>query len=146
MGKFAIAQFTAKTSSAGIVNVELGFIPDYVRLITEVAGTAPDRYDWCNNDTVPAWAVAQGILDDGADGVTEQDSTSITKYAGGDIITADETTDTAGKHVNLRGLAASAGHVTAPGITIPADNQVAGAKHVVLAWQADAVPTMQPAS
>ena len=148
MAKIAVAQFVAKTSSAGIVNVELGFVPDVALIFQDVdlGAAATNQRLWVNPDRASIWTAAKSLLTTGTTGVVSNDDASVTVYAGGDTIAADETTDTAGKHVNLRGLAASAGHITAPGITIPAGDQTAGAKHLVIALQADPMPSQQPAS
>lgn len=144
--KGALCQFTSKTSSAGIVNAMLGFIPDVAVVILAHGATNPNILIWCNNDKASAWAAALALLITGSTGVVTRSTSAFTAYAGGDVIATTETTDTAGKHVNLAGLASTAGTVTAPGIAIPAALQTAGAANIVIGLQLDAVPSMQPAS
>lgn len=137
------AQFVSKTSSAGIVNVELGFIPDFVMLFAGYDQANPNIYFWAKGGTgktFPQYTAALSLLVTGTTGVVTRDVSGIDEYAGGETIAAAETDNTAGKHVNRAGVAAGAGHVTAPGITVPVDHQTASAFNLVLAWRVNAQP------
>ena len=132
-----LAQFTAKTSSAGDVYVELGFVPDYVRVIIATAGTNSNVAEWYNPATVTMYAAGY-LLTTGSTGVRTVVTTSgqiIEAYTGGDKISTAETTNSTPKHVNNDGTAAAAGHVTAQGVLIPAELQVAGGVHIVEAYR-----------
>lgn len=131
-----IAQFVSKSSSAGIVNVELGFVPDFIIGIFDIDGTNPNLRVWANDEKFSAWTAALSLLVTGSTGVITRDTTGIDAYDGNETIAATETVDTAGKHVDLGGTAASAGHVTSPGIAIPADHQTASGKNLIIAFRA----------
>ena len=80
----AFAQFTSKSSSAGVVNVMLGFVPDFAILFVDIDGTNPLIYFWANSATLSLWSTALSILDTGSSGILTRDTTGITVYAGGD--------------------------------------------------------------
>lgn len=119
----AIAQFTSKTSSAGIVHVMFGFKPAFAFIIIDHGGTNPNFYYWADNARLSQWAAALAILDTGSSGINTRDTSGPTVYAGGDIITldsggerwingttdtseaGDETTNSDPKHVNQDGAA-----------------------------------------
>ena len=135
------AQFVSKTGAAGVVDVELGFIPDVAILIAGVDQAAPNFYWWFKGGvgkTFPLVAAAQSILIPGAGTAIVRDATGIDEYAGGETIAVSETTNSDPKHVTLQGVAAAAAHATAPGLQIPADHQTAGAVNVLLAIRATA--------
>lgn len=124
----AIAQFTSKTSSAGDVFVQLGFVPSFAIVVVNHGGTNPNVYLWANHDDLSQWADELALLVTGSSGVITRVATagqSIDQYAGGDIITLDEadglrrkngtttaeyfneTTDSDPKHVDQSGVAIS---------------------------------------
>jgi len=131
-------------STAGIVNVELGFEPDFAILIQAHAATNPNLYLWANSkyagSSVAAgsgWPALLSLLITGSTGVVTRDTTGIGVYAGGDTVASDETNNTAGKHIDLAGDPASSGHVTAPGLSIPADHQTNSGRNLLLAFKED---------
>jgi hypothetical protein len=119
-----IAQFPSKATTAGIVHVELGFVPDAVILISSIAATSPDVYIWVNTAVLGDWTEALSLKITGTTGVITRDTTGMAAYLGGDTVASAETDDTAGKHVTVQGDPAAAGHITAEGISIPADHQI----------------------
>lgn len=130
----AMAEFLSKTSSAGVVNVELGFVPDYVCLIADVDGTNPIRYEWINSTEFPlVGTAALSLLTTGSSGIVTRDTSGISVFAGGTTIASAETTNSDPKHVTEAGAAAAAGHITAAGVAIPADHQVASGKNFLMA-------------
>jgi hypothetical protein len=134
----AIVEAISKTSAAGLLYVELGFVPDFAMVITNHGGVAPDIRFWANRARFPGWtAAAQSILMLGSTGVLSQDTASVAVYDGGESISAAETTDSDPKHVNRAGLPSSAGRITAPGISIPAGDQTAGGRNLVVAMRSD---------
>ena len=139
---FAMMEFIS-ASTAAIVNLEIGFVPDFVIGIFDHGGTSANIRLWANGSrTIHAgWAVALDLLITGTTGVITRDTTGITVYAGGDVIATTETANTDGKHVHRSaGVAptfATAGWITKPGITIPADHQVNSGRNLVLAFRGD---------
>jgi hypothetical protein len=131
-------EFISKSSSAGIVNVELGFAPDFAVLITNHGGTNPNVYFWANNSRWSNWAAALALLVTGSTGVITRETSGPTVYAGGDTVASAETADTAGKHVDLTGTPASAGHITAAGLAIPAALQTASGRNFLWAGRVNA--------
>jgi galactokinase len=118
----AIAQFTSKTSSAGVVKVMFGFVPDFALLFVDHGGTNPNQYWWFNNTNLSQWAAALSLLTTGSTGVVTRVTSGITAYAGGDIVvldsagerwvsgvdtseSGDETTNSDPKHVDQDGAA-----------------------------------------
>jgi hypothetical protein len=65
--------------------------------------------------------------------VITRETSGMTVYAGGDLIATTESADTAGKHVDLAGTAATAGHITAAGLAIPAALQGASGRNFLVA-------------
>jgi hypothetical protein len=132
-------------STARDTYVELGFVPDYVEVIVEYGGTAPDRLQWANGGAVlnypfskfPNWAAGQCVRDDGADGITEQLAAGIYAYAGGETIASAESVSSNPKHVDRNGDPAAAGHVTAQGILVMAAAQVNSGRNFVIAMRGD---------
>jgi hypothetical protein len=123
------AQFVSKTA-AGIVYVELGWIPDMALLISGHDQAVPDLYWWVRGGvgkTFPLAAAAVSIKIPGAGTAFVRDTTGIDEYAGGEVIAVAETDQSDPKHVTLQGTPSAAGHMTAPGLKIPIDHQVAGA-------------------
>lgn len=140
--KMAIAQFTS-ASTAGVVNVQLGFKPDFCIFIADLAGTNPNINIWGNAETVPSWTAALALLITGSTGVVTRDTASLNTYDGGDVIASAETVNSAPKHVDLYGTAAAAGAVTSEGISIPADHQGNSKVCMLFAFGADYVPAQQ---
>jgi len=133
----AVVEFIS-ASTAGIVHVELGFIPDYCEVIENHGGTNPNIRRWLNKDRFAGWTGADdAILDTGSTGVLTQDTSSISKYAGEETIAATETANSSPKHVDRAGVAAVAGHVTAAGISIPAGDQTNSGRNLVIAHRND---------
>lgn len=133
------AEFISKTSSAGIVYLMLGYVPDFVIMIQNHGGTNPNIRFWFNGGTGQpfgaGFAAALSLFLQGVDGVVTRDTTGIGTYAGGDVLTADETTDTDGKHVDVNGNFQLTGAITKAGISIPADHQTAGGRNIVVAFR-----------
>lgn len=128
-------------STAGIVHVELGFVPDYAILFQNHADTAPNIRLYVNGGsgkTFPNWVAARSLLLTGTTGVVSGDDTGMTVYAGGDVIASAETANTAGKHIDLDGNPAAAGHRTSAGISIPADHQTNSGRNLLIAFRHDA--------
>ena len=140
--KMAIAQFTS-ASTAGIVNVELGFKPDFCIFIADIGATNPNINVWANNASVSSWAAALALLITGSTGVVTLDAASLAIYAGGDTIASAQTVNSSPKHVDLYGTAAAAGRITSEGIAIPADHQGNSKPCILIAFQADHVPAEQ---
>lgn len=136
----AVVEFIS-ASTAGVVDVELGFVPDFVEVIIAHGGTNPSRLTWFNNAKFSAWAAALHLLLTGSTGVVTRVTAGITKYDGGESITTTETADSAPKHVNRDGTAASGTstnpYITKAGIAIPAASQVNSGRNVVIAFRAD---------
>lgn len=128
-----IASFTSKASSAGVVRVGFGFVPDFVILLSNIRGTNPNVYLWANNSEFSLWDVAQSLLITGSSGIITQDATGITAYdpEGARAINATtlldeaQTANSDPKNVDLDGTAAAAGAYFKAGISIPADHQTA---------------------
>ena len=145
---FAGALFVSKSSSAGAVYVNLGFVPDLVIVVLKVFQTNPDIYIWLNKASFPLWSsdhTTAGndgyLLITGSTGVITQAtsaSVGIFAYAGGDNVTTAETDNTDGKHVTRAGAAiTTVPAVTGPGIKVTALTQTASDYNAVLAFRAD---------
>ena len=138
-GDIAVVEFIS-ASTAGIVYAELGFIPDFAILIQDHGGTNPNIRIWARGGTgktFPLWPAALGLLITGSTGVITRDTASIAEYAGGDTIASAETANTDGKHVTRDGAPGVAGHITAPGVSIPAAEQTNSGRNLLLAWRYD---------
>lgn len=136
MTDIATVEFVSGTT-AGIVYVELGFIPDSVRYVSDHKG-APIEYSWINGNRFPGMPVANTVKLPGAAVANAADATSlITVYPGGDYISVAETDNTAGKHVNRSGGASAAGRITSPGIAIAATAQVNSGRNFLRAERND---------
>jgi hypothetical protein len=133
-GIMAMAQFPSH-STAGIVNVMLGFEPDFAIFISNHGGTNPDVFVWANAAAVPDWVAALSLKITGSTGVITRDTTGITVYAGGDKIATTETAATAGKHVDEAGTPSVADAVTRSGLTIPADQQTNSGDNLLVAFR-----------
>lgn len=125
-------------STAGIVNVELGFGPDFAILIADHGKTSPDIYIWFNNARWASWAAALALLITGSTGVVTRVTSGPTVFAGGNLIATAETANSSPKHVDLDGTAAAAGHVAAAGLAIPAALQTNSTRNMLLAGRVNA--------
>jgi hypothetical protein len=131
------AQFVT-ASTPGDVYVELGFIPDYVVLIHN-AGLGTQVYNyWFNSGTGKTFPLlpAGAVVAETGTAQTLAAANAIAEYTGGETIAVAETVNTAGKHVTKQGVAAIAGHVTAPGVKIALGLQTsAGGNNVLIAYR-----------
>lgn len=119
-------------STAGIVHVELGFTPRFAILVSNYGGTNPNLYFWADQ-----WTDALSLLLTGSTGVVTRDTTGIDQYAGNETIAAAETVNSSPKHVDLLGVAAGAGHITAGGLSIPADHQANSGTNLLIAFRGE---------
>ena len=134
-------------STAGVVNLEFGFQPDFVINIQNHGGTNPNIWVWANSAEFAGWAAALGLLVTGSTGVVTRDTGSFTVYAGGDVIEAVETENSDPKHVGMDGTAAitfrgagisSTNHyVTSAGLIVPADHQTNSGRNLTVAFRAN---------
>jgi len=130
-------------STAGVVNVELGFIPDFAIGIFDHGGTNPNVRIWLNGSrTIHAgWAVALDLLITGSTGVITRDTTGMAVFAGGTVIATVETANSDPKHVHRQAGSAptfaAAGRITQPGLSIPADHQVNSGRNLLWAIRGD---------
>ena len=132
-------------STAGVVNVQLGFAPDATILIQNHGGTNPNIWIWANNSEFSGWAAALGLLLTGSTGVVTRDTASLTVFAGGTTLSAVETANSAPKHIDLEGaFAATVGgtaisttnlYVTKEGVAIPADHQTNSGRNFLIAFR-----------
>ena len=137
MGNFAMIEFQS-ASTAGIVYAEVGFIPDYVELITDHGTASAKRNVWVNPARFPGWPTTQTLIMAGGSAASVVDTnTLISAYQGGDTVTAAETVNTAGKHVDRAGAPAAAGKVTSQGVAIAAAAQVNSGRNLLLAHLSD---------
>lgn len=132
----AVVEFIS-ASTAGIVNVELGFVPDFAIYIHGHGGTNPNIYLWANYVKFPRWAEALALLITGSTGVVTRDTTSIAAFAGGNKIATVETANSSPKHVDRDGTFAAAGHICAEGLAIPADHQTNSGANLLVAFRGD---------
>lgn len=136
MDDVAVVEFIS-ASTAAIVNVELGFVPDFALVIQNHGGTNPNLRWWANNAKFSGWAAALDLLHTGSSGVMTRETSGITAYAGTETVAAAETDNTAGKHITRNGAAGAAGHVTAPGLTLPAAIQTNSGRNLLVAYRSD---------
>jgi hypothetical protein len=133
----AMAQFTSKTSAAGVVNIMFGFKPDLVIMIRDLSAVSPDIRVWLDSGQLPLWTI-NSLLITGTTGVITKVASMFSTYAGGTKVTTAETTDSDPKHVDRAGTAHSGdGTITAEGIAVAAAAQTAGKVNIVLAFRAD---------
>ena len=136
MPDLAIIEFQS-ASTAGVVNVEIGFVPSHVELIADYAGAAK-VYDWLPNARFSNFLATSTVVQPGGSVANSLDATTmIQPYLGGDSITSAETANTAGKHVDRSGNPSAAGRITAPGITLSATTQVNSGRNIVKAFRND---------
>ena len=136
-------------STAGVVNLELGFQPDAVIYVQDHGGTNPNIRIWANVAEFSGWAAALSLLVTGSTGVVTRVTTGITAYAGGDTIGSlalpAETANSDPKHVALDGSArATFGgtavsvtnlYVTSEGLTLAAAVQTNSGRNLVIAFR-----------
>jgi len=123
----------------GDTYVELGFKPVACILFADYTAAAKVSW-WINNARFPNFPVTNIVTTPGGAGVNAVDAnTLIAVYAGGDTVTADETANTAGKHIDRTGAPAKAGHVTSEGVIIKgaALTATAGGRNFLLAMRND---------
>ena len=134
----AIVEFVSH-STAGVVDVSLGFKPSFCILISNHAAATFDTYLWVNNARFSNWAAALSlkINGDASAVTTERDTSGIVAYDGGDSIT----TALAGQeNIGRDGVAfdgSSTPVITTEGVTIPADHQVNSGRNVLIAFRDD---------
>lgn len=141
----SLAQFTSKTSSAGVVNVMLGYVPDLAIFISGYDQTNPDIYIFANAAKLTEWGDERHIKMLGSTGVLTVVTTSgqvLDAYDGGDVRTTAQTTNSDPKDVNRAGVAATGAGtdtpvITSPGIRVPSQIQTAGAKNLLIALRGD---------
>lgn len=132
----SMAQFTS-SGTAAEANIQLGFVPDAVLLITDTQGTNPNARIWMNTSNFSMWQAGADdtILITGSTGVFTVDTASIAAYAGGDTVTSTDVTNR--KYFNRQGTVTAAAQVTQAGITIPAGDQTNSGKNVLWAFRND---------
>ena len=104
--------------------IELGFVPDF---LLYYCGITAGSEAVLVADHTGAWA-GPGV------GVSTE---TIEEYAGGDVIANVESVNTNGKHVDVEGVAAAAGHITSAGVMIPAALQTNALSNLVVAFRFD---------
>jgi hypothetical protein len=134
-------------STAGVVNLELGFQPDAVIHIQDHGGTNPNIRIWANVAEFPGWAAALSLLVTGSTGVITRVTTGITVFAGGTTLAAAETENSDPKHVSLEGAAratfrgaaisATNNYVTSQGLTLAAALQTNSGRNLVIAFRSN---------
>ena len=123
-------------STAGVVNVQLGYVPDAVILITDHGGTNPNARIWANNASFSGWAAALAVLITGSTGVFTRDTASVAAFAGNTKISTVETANSDPKHITEDGaFHPGDGTLTKPGITIPAGDQVNSGRNLLIAFR-----------
>lgn len=141
----AMIEFISKASSAGVVNAQLGFAPDFAILIVNHGGTNPDIYLWANSGQVPGWATALALLITGSTGVVTRVTSGPTVFAGGTVIATAEGANNDPKHIDNLGKAVgeSGGvntnntvpFITQAGLAIPAALQTASGRNLLIAFR-----------
>jgi len=131
----AIVEYIS-ASTAGIVNVMLGFVPDFAILIQDHGGTNPSIRFWANNSAFSGWATALSLLLTGSSGVVTRDTTGPTVFAGTTQITAAESVNDDPKHVNNAGAEVTVvPFITQAGLVIPVDHQTNGGRNLLIAFR-----------
>lgn len=129
-----IVEFVS-ASTAGIVNIQLGFVPDFAELIADHGGT-PVVYKWVNNRKFANFPATRTVVQAGGSTAFSANSGSlITPYDGGERLAATQTADSAPKHINEMGVAASSGDMTKAGVSIAAAAQVNSGRNVLVAYR-----------
>ncbi len=129
----AVVEFVS-ASTKGVVNVQLGFIPDAAILISDHGGT-PIFYWWINNTKFTNFAATLSIKDAGTP--ARDTNTVFSPYTGAEKISADQTANSAPKHVDRTGAFALAGRITQPGLAIAGAGQVNSGRNVLIAIRLD---------
>jgi len=133
----AVAQFTS-ASTAGVVRVLFGFVPDFAIIIQNHGGTNPNIRIWVNNTKFSQWADALSLLLTGSTGVVTRVTSGVEQYAGGTQISSAETTNSDPKHVDRAGTAHSGdGTLTQEGLEIAAALQTNSGANIVIAVRSD---------
>lgn len=116
------AEFQSAATAADVV-VVLGTVPHAIIGYIDDRATNPNIRTWFNRDLFTLWQAGADdvILDTGSTGVLTLDTASIAAYAGGDIVTADDVTNT--KYRDRHGNTLAAGTRTGAGFSIPAGDQ-----------------------
>lgn len=131
---FDIVEF-ASASVAGVVNIQLGYVPDYVEFVSDHGGT-PKVMKWLNPVKYPNFPASRTVQILGGTAVFAPDGTSmITAYTGYERLTADQTVNSAPKHIDREGVAGLNGRMTQAGITISAAAQVNSGRNIVFAYR-----------
>lgn len=131
MPNVMLAEFQSAATAADVV-VVLGTVPHYIEAFLDDRATNPNKRYWFNRDLFTLWQAGADdtILDTGSTGVLTVDTASIAAYAGGDIVTADDVTNT--KYRDRHGNTLAAGTRTGAGFSIPAGDQTnSGYNHFV---------------
>ena len=132
----AYIDFVSATT-ASLVHVEIGFLPDEVQLIADYTGT-PRNYRWFNPARFPGYLATDTLVLPGGSAANSVDTTTLIQvYPGAETVNVDETDNTAGKHVNRAGAAAPAGHLTSAGVTIAAAAQTNSGRNMLIALRGD---------
>ena len=131
----AIVEFIS-ASSAGIVNVMLGFVPEFAILIQNHGGTNPNIRLWANDSAFSGWAAALSLLLTGSTGVVTRDTTGISVFAGTNQITEAESVNDDPKHVDNAGAEVTVvPFIAQAGLVIPADHQTNSGRNLVIAFR-----------
>lgn len=140
-GTVAIAQFTS-TSTAAIVSISLGFVPDFAIVVQDAQGTNPLMRFWVNRANFNQWQAGAddtilltGDTSGGTDALT-LDTASISAYTGGDVVSATDVTNR--RYAKRDGSLYAANDITGAGLTIPAGDQTNSGKNFIFAWRNDA--------
>lgn len=132
-----IIHFTSE-STARITTLLLGYIPDYVVMISDHGDTSPDRFEWFNTLKYSGWTTALSLLTTGTTGVVTRDTTGITAFTGGQASSSEETADNYIYYdADSTAVTVTAGLPLQPGIRIPADHQANSGKNVVVCFRSD---------
>jgi hypothetical protein len=135
----ALVEF-ASHSTAGVVDVSLGFTPSWCIFIEDHGVAAFKVHLWCNNSRFSNWAAALSleILGHASAMTSARNTSGITAYSGGDSIT----TALSGQENIGRDGAAYDGSttpvITTEGVTIPAALQTNSARNLLIAFRDDA--------
>ncbi len=131
----AITEFPS-ASTAGVVNVMLGFRPDFAIFISNHGGTNPDVYLWADNSVMSGWAAALALIITGASGIITRQTSGPTVFAGGTVVSTAETANSDPKHVDADGApvaAAAVPFITQAGLAIPAALQTSAGRNLLIA-------------
>lgn len=152
--------FKSAPTTAGIIYLLIGYVPDYFRLLAGIDTTNPNEYQWWNKRLFPgnsadalnppgAASYDRVIINTGSTGVltvnTSQSAGSlglIGPYDGGETITTSEVaTSTVAGHMDRAGnlvTVPSGGQIiTQPGLALVASIQTAAKLNQWIAWRAD---------